>query len=595
MVASVSNITSASSAVQYFEKDGYYSKNDPEHRKASHWVGQGAVQLGLTGHIDPAKFRSVLKGYVPKTDIRLGRIRDGEHEHRPGVDLTLSAPKSVSLEALVHGNELVQSAHDAAMRATLDFVEERIVQTRVWNRTKQRMERVYAPTLVAATFRHAASRNLDPQLHTHCVIANMTRDTNGKWRSIETGDLKRNDKLIGAFYRNELARRLRQLGFALAPTMVGRVPGFEIAGRDRVALEAFSSRRRDMLDYIAEKGWEYNAARTQQAALATRLRKDEPHWEVLTVLWRERAAELGIEKTRPDSIRETAPVQSPLEIVWQVAEHLEERPPVFAQRDLTTLALGHAAGSHTITDIDAATERMRTDGHLIAGTRRGIGASFVTDRTLRAEKEVVSRMREGIGAAAPLVTGGCSGSTAGQRWIDRKPAGCGTDHSREQRPGGRGSGLRRNRQDDNAAPDDGIGERAVDHRARAFGECDAGTRARNRYRMPDAARVPRSLPRCGGQPRRRGATGGTSKGLRRIDPGGRRDVTVIDGTDAAADYVRRPPQSRAAGAGRGQVAIAGSRRRATLQAASGRGDANGADGRHPASAQSGVESDQRWM
>ena len=234
MVASVSNITSASSAVQYFEKDGYYSKNDPEHRKASHWVGQGAVQLGLTGHIDPAKFRSVLKGYVPETDIRLGRIRDGEHEHRPGVDLTLSAPKSVSLEALVHGNELVQSAHDAAMRATLDFVEERIVQTRVWNRTRQRMERVYAPTLVAATFRHAASRNLDPQLHTHCVIANMTRGTNGKWRSIETGDLKRNDKLIGAFYRNELARRLRQLGFALAPTMVGRVPGFEIAGRDRV-------------------------------------------------------------------------------------------------------------------------------------------------------------------------------------------------------------------------------------------------------------------------------------------------------------------------------------------------------------------------
>ena len=334
MVASVSNITSASSAVQYFEKDGYYSKNDPEHRKASHWVGQGAEQLGLTGHIDPDKFRSVLKGYVPKTDIRLGRIRDGEHEHRPGVDLTLSAPKSVSLEALVHGNDLVQSAHDAAMRATLDFVEERIVQTRVWNRTRQRMERVYAPTLVAATFRHAASRNLDPQLHTHCVIANMTRGTNGKWRSIETGDLKRNDKLIGAFYRNELARRLRQLGFALAPTMVGRVPGFEIAGRDRVALEAFSSRRKDMLDYIAEKGWEYNAARTQQAALATRLRKDEPHWEVLTVLWRERAAELGIEKTRPDSIRETAPVQSPLEIVWQVAEHLEVRPSVSVMREL---------------------------------------------------------------------------------------------------------------------------------------------------------------------------------------------------------------------------------------------------------------------
>ncbi len=402
MVASVSNITSASSTVRYFEKDGYYPKDDPEHRKASRWVGQGAVQLGLSGPVDPAQFRSVLEGYVPQTDIRLGRIRDGEHEHRPGVDVTLSAPKSVSLEALVQCDEQVQGAHDAAMRATLDFVEERIVQTRVWSRTERKMERVYAPAMVAATFRHVTSRNLDPQLHTHCVIANMTRDTNGKWRSIETADLKRNQKLIGAFYRNELARRLRQLGFALAPSTIGRIPGFEIAGRDRMALEAFSSRRRDMLDYIAEQGWEYNAGRTRQAALATRARKDEPHWKVLTVLWRQRAEELGVERLRDNSVRDTIAVQSPLEIVWRAAERIEERPPVFAQRDLTTQALGHAAGRYTIKDMDEATERMCMDGHLIARVRHGIGASFVTDRTVRAQKEVAAQIMAGIGTGAPL-------------------------------------------------------------------------------------------------------------------------------------------------------------------------------------------------
>jgi len=403
MVASVCNITSASSTVQYFEKDGYYSKNDPEHREASHWLGQGAAQLGLSGHIDGAQFRSVLDGYVPETDVRLGRIRDGEHEHRAGVDLTLSAPKSVSLEALVQGNEPVRNAHDSAMRATLEFVEQRIVQTRVWNRTERKMERVSAPAMVAATFRHAASRNLDPQLHTHCVIANMTHDKNGKWRSIETGDLKRNQKLIGAFYRNELARRLRQLGFSLAPSMIGRVPGFEIAGRDRGALEAFSSRRRDMLDYIAEKGWEYNAGRAQQAALATRLRKNEPHWEVLTARWRQQAKELGVDRLNQDSVRDTVPQYSPLEAVWQAAERLEEGPPVFAQRDLTTLALGHAAGRHTITDLDGATDRMCADGHLIAGMRRGIGASFVTDRTVRAQQEVIAGMMAGVGATGPIL------------------------------------------------------------------------------------------------------------------------------------------------------------------------------------------------
>ncbi len=404
MVASVSNITSTSSTVQYFEKDGYYSKNDPQHREASHWIGQGAVQLGLCGHIEPGQFRSVLEGYVPGTDVRLGRIRDGEHEHRAGVDLTLSAPKSVSLEALVQGNEQVRNAHDSAMRATLDFVEERIVQTRLWNRAERKMERVYAPAMVAATFRHAASRNLDPQLHTHCVIANMTHDTNGKWRSIETADLKRNQKLIGAFYRNELARRLRQLGVALSPSMIGRVPGFEIAGRERAALEAFSSRRRDMLDYIAERGWEYNAGRAQQAALATRLRKNEPHWDVLTTRWRQQAEELGFDQTNRDSVRDTIPLYSPLEAAWQAAERLEERPPVFAQRDLTTLALGHAAGRYTITDLDEATERMRADGHLIAGVRRGIGASFVTDRTVRAQQEVIAGMMQGIGVAAPMMS-----------------------------------------------------------------------------------------------------------------------------------------------------------------------------------------------
>ena len=107
MVATVVNLTSASSTVHYFRREGhglganlpanengagedYYARRDDEHRKASRWWGSGAAALGLKGH-------------VPGTDIRLGRLRDGEHEHRPGLDITLSAPKSVSLEALLGG------------------------------------------------------------------------------------------------------------------------------------------------------------------------------------------------------------------------------------------------------------------------------------------------------------------------------------------------------------------------------------------------------------------------------------------------------------------------------------------------------------
>ncbi len=102
MVASVTRLKVAASTVHYFEADGYYARNDPAHRKASGWHGSLAKALDLHGPVQAQRFESVLAGFVPGTRTRLGRLRDGEHQHRPGVDVTFSAPKSVSLEALVY-------------------------------------------------------------------------------------------------------------------------------------------------------------------------------------------------------------------------------------------------------------------------------------------------------------------------------------------------------------------------------------------------------------------------------------------------------------------------------------------------------------
>ena len=103
MVPTVVELRSSAVAVRYYERDGYYAKNDPEHRQASFWHGEAARALGLRAHVRPSRFESVLSGRVPGTQTRLGRMREGEHEHRPGWDLTFSARHS-SRKGAVHRN-----------------------------------------------------------------------------------------------------------------------------------------------------------------------------------------------------------------------------------------------------------------------------------------------------------------------------------------------------------------------------------------------------------------------------------------------------------------------------------------------------------
>jgi len=398
-------LVSASEASDYMLHE-YLVRNDAAHRTANRWHGGGAEALGLPERVSRRRFVEVLEGRVPGTDIRLGRVVDGERRHRPGWDATFSAPKSVSLEALLHDDKAVMRAHDAAVRAALDWVEAEFLQTRGYDPATGRRPREKADGLVAATFRHVASRNNDPQLHTHAVIANMTRNGSGEWRSVEPTALQRNRRLIGAWYRNDLARRLGELGYVLVPTEVGGLPSFELAGYSPAMLEAFSTRRRDILDYMAEKGWEYGTKTAQAATLHTRKRKDEPERGELAAMWRARAEALGLARDA-DAVRldrtergfaRPPPRFTALEAVWQAVEHLEERHAVFGESELLAAALGREPGRHTHEELRGAIDRLRADGHLVAA---GEGA-LTTRRTLAAEKEVVRRMREGRDAAVPL-------------------------------------------------------------------------------------------------------------------------------------------------------------------------------------------------
>ena len=170
MVASIGKIASPAQGVTYYERDGYYAKDDPVHKAASAWAGKGSNALGLSGPVDPDTFTAVLEGRVPDGPQLGRRDKEGSIHHRPGRDVTLSAPKSVSVTALVGGDDRVVAAHDVAVKRTLSWIERNAIETRMQNSATGTMVRAGGQKMVAATFRHDTSRNLDPQLHTHCVI-----------------------------------------------------------------------------------------------------------------------------------------------------------------------------------------------------------------------------------------------------------------------------------------------------------------------------------------------------------------------------------------------------------------------------------------
>ncbi len=434
---SIGALTSAAQGASYYERDGYYAKDDPEHRAASAWHGKGAEELGLKGPVEPDTFRAVLEGKVPNgSDARLGRRgKDGEIVHRPGRDLTFSAPKSVSVAALVAGDDRIVDAHDRAVAATLDWIEKNVAETRMKDPETGRMARVGDQKIVAATFRHDTSRNLDPQLHSHAVLANMVQGGDGKWRSMANERLYGSKMLLGALYRSELARGLSDLGYGIEKTHAdGR---FEIAGVPREAIEAFSTRRAEIEAAMEERGLGAsgdNPRVAERAALMTRASKRDIDREELRGVWERQAADLGLDAgalvaeaagrsaapgrgvaVEPAVAREResasgggfAPEAGPASpaaeaVAWAMA-HLSERAAVFARTDLFAAALAHAPGTISIAEAEREVAALEKAGSLHAVDMPGAEDSFATDRTVGEERETVAQMRLGQGRGrAPM-------------------------------------------------------------------------------------------------------------------------------------------------------------------------------------------------
>lgn len=260
--------------------------------RESQWFGEGAKALGLEGEVEQQVFQGILDGQVPGGPL-LGKIETGPEgalvrEHVPGLDLTFSAPKSVSVLALVKGDPDVIRAHDDAVKTALSFIEKRVLETR------QSFDGVVSATtgqdMVAALFREESSRELDPQLHTHAVIANMVRGEDGEWRSLHNPALFQNKMLVGQIYRNELARRLVNLGYEVERTSQQGL--FEVTAVPAEVRDAFSTRRKDILAQLRAWG-RSDAVAAANAALHTRRSKQSAATGPLVEAWRSIVDQLG--------------------------------------------------------------------------------------------------------------------------------------------------------------------------------------------------------------------------------------------------------------------------------------------------------------
>jgi conjugative relaxase-like TrwC/TraI family protein len=388
------------------ERQNYWSRDQQGH---SEWQGKLAEQWGLSGPVGNEHFARLTEGQHPHTEAQLVRHQasktyEGKFgkevtsvEHRAGWDATFSAPKSVSLTALVGGDERVREAHRESVRVALNELE-KYTQARIGN--------VHAPEttgkFVAATFEHDTARPVDgyaaPQLHTHAVIFNVAERDNGQTRALQPQELFASQRYATSVYRSELAMRLQGLGYELERGKHGQP---EIKGYTKEYLEASSPRREQIKDHLREMGID-GAGAAQVAAHRTRDSKELLSQEEVLARHRELAAQYGhqadrvVAEAREHSQRHVyEPDRIAQQAVTYARDHLFERSAVLDRRDLLEAALNRCMGETTYAHVRQEFAQRAARGEFRTVDHSGRGQQYTTAAMLRMERDIITRMQEG--------------------------------------------------------------------------------------------------------------------------------------------------------------------------------------------------------
>jgi conjugative relaxase-like TrwC/TraI family protein len=382
---------------EHLSHNDYYSQGEKEH---GHWIGLGAERLGLQqgAVVNREAFLKLCDNQHPETGEQL--TPQNFKQRRIFFDFVCSPPKSVSILAVTMNDRRILEAHKEAsgiaIRELEQFAAARIRKDGIEDRDRT------TGNVVGAAFVHTTSRALDPQLHTHFVLFNATWDAKEKrWKALQTGDMFGAINYATEVYRNELAKRLHQIGYE---TRKAR-NAFEIEGVDQRLIERFSKRsqQRDM------------AVKKQEAKLGRKLTKQEVSHVVHQSRPKKlkgasehevRASHLGelgfFERRSLRKVVEGASGTSQdfsqrvteLEAVGHGIAHVFERNSVVPQHKILEAALAKGCGQLDLAELK---KELAERSNLVR-----VGAEVSTREILEKELFLIRTVNDGIEAVAPV-------------------------------------------------------------------------------------------------------------------------------------------------------------------------------------------------
>ena len=297
------------------------------------WWGRGAELLGLVGLVKPEDLRALCQGFGPDGKPLIQNA--GATDHQQAWDLTFSVPKSLSVlwtqvdqETRLKISELIRQATIAA----LSYLTNVALLTRRGKGGKI-TERALPIVAIVPDF---ISRELDPQLHKHCVLLNVAGRADGTFGTILSRPFFMHKLSAGALFQAELAHLLlRELGLKLEQD----THGFRVAGVPEKLNDHYSTRSKQIREKLRSKGF-HSAKAAAVATLDTRKRKPEipPSQSDLLELWRHINAEFGFTEAKAQRLlgRASAPQHPPVlkGHIAQAMHELLETESYFSEQQL---------------------------------------------------------------------------------------------------------------------------------------------------------------------------------------------------------------------------------------------------------------------